>query len=195
MGITLAPIEYYDPASLDLSTVLKRLLAAHQGEDAGFDALLLPDDGARLRRAGEQWRTQAAAQAVDPARVTLLGTMIWDDSRPGDQPALAGAWYAAAPATGFSDFSRRYNKAFGAAPPRLASLAYDAAALAMVLARANPHDFSVGLLTNPQGFAGIDGLFRLRPDGTIERAYAIKQVVPNGAAKVIQSAPTSFSGS
>jgi len=195
MGITLAPIEYYDPASLDLSTVLKRLLAAHQGEDAGFDALLLPDDGARLRRAGEQWRTQAAAQAVDPARVTLLGTMIWDDSRPGDQPALAGAWYAAAPATGFSDFSRRYNKAFGAAPPRLASLAYDAAALAMVLARANPHDFSVGLLTNPQGFAGIDGLFRLRPDGTIERAYAIKQVVPNGAAKVIQPAPTSFSGS
>jgi ABC-type branched-subunit amino acid transport system substrate-binding protein len=195
IGISLAPIEYYDPTALDLTNVLKRLLAAHQGEDPGFDALLLPDDGARLRRVGEQWRSQAVAQGVDPARVTLLGTMIWDDARPGDQPALAGAWYAAAPAGGFVEFAKRYGKAFGATPPRLASLAYDAAALAMVLARANPHDFSVGLLTNPLGFAGIDGLFRLRPDGSIERAYAIKEVLPNSAAKVIQPAPTSFSGS
>jgi hypothetical protein len=118
--------------------------------------------------------------------------MVWDDARLGDQPALAGAWFAAAPAAGFADFARRYNAAFAAQPPRLASLAYDAAALAMVLGRQGNHDFSVGMICNPQGFAGIDGLFRLRPDGAIERAYAIKQVVPAGPAREIQAAATSF---
>lgn len=191
LGVTIGPIEYYDPAALDLSPAIKHLLAGRHGDDPGFDALLLPDDGARLRRAGEQW--QAAWQGVD--RVTLLGTMLWEDSHPGEQPALAGGWYAAAPAPSFTDFARRYDKAFGAPPPRLASLGYDAAALVMVLNKRAIHDFSVGSLTNPQGFAGIDGLFRLMPDGTIDRAYAIKEVVPNGAARVIQPAPTRFNGS
>ena len=70
-GVTLGPIEYYDPAALDLTPVLKRLLANRKDDDAGFDALLLPDDGQRLRRAGEQW----AAQGVPADKVTLLGTM------------------------------------------------------------------------------------------------------------------------
>ncbi|HMA48936.1 MAG TPA: penicillin-binding protein activator, partial [Magnetospirillaceae bacterium] len=82
-GVTLGPVEYYDPAGLDLAAPLKRLLAKRTGDDAGFDALLLPDDGQRLRRVGEQW----AAQGVPPDRVTLLGTMLWDDARPGEMPA------------------------------------------------------------------------------------------------------------
>ena len=188
LGVTLGPIEYYDPAALDLAPSFKKLLAGRKTDDPGFDALLLPDEGARLRRVGEQW----AAQGVEAGKVALLGTMLWDDAKLADQPAFTGAWFAAAPATGFADFARRYAKAFGSSPPRLASLAYDAAALAMVLNRRAPHDFSVGLLTNPQGFAGIDGLFRLTPDGLIERAFSIKQVVPGAAAREIQPAATSF---
>ena len=185
MGISIGPIEYYDPQALDLVPVLKRLLAGRKGDDPGFDALLLPDDGARLRRVGEQW----AAQGVP---MQLLGTMLWDEAHIAEQPALAGAWYAAAPTAGFSDFTRRYQAAFGAPPPRLASLAYDAAALTMVLAKRSAHDFSVGMLANSQGFAGVDGLFRLKPDGTIQRAYAIKLVVPNAPSKDIQPAAASF---
>jgi branched-chain amino acid transport system substrate-binding protein len=185
LGISIGPIEYYDPAALDLVPVLKRLLAARKGDDPGFDALLLPDDGARLRRVGEQWEAQGVP-------VQLLGTMLWDEAHIAEQPALAGAWYASAPGAGFADFARRYQVAFSAQPPRLASLAYDAAALAMVLARRSAHDFSVGILTNPTGFAGVDGLFRLKPDGSIERSYAIKLVVPNAPAKDIQPAVTSF---
>jgi branched-chain amino acid transport system substrate-binding protein len=186
LGVSLGPVEYYDPAALDLVPVLKRLLAARKADDVGFDALLLPDDGARLRRVGEQW----AAQGVEPGRVQLLGTMLWDEAKLGDP--FAGAWFAAAPAAGFADFARRYQAAFGAPPPRLASLAYDAAALTMVLARGNPHDFSVGILTNPQGFAGVDGLFRLKPNGSIERAYAIKQVTANAPPREIQPAATKW---
>jgi branched-chain amino acid transport system substrate-binding protein len=189
-GVTLGPVEYYDPAALDLTPALKRLLANRKDDDAGFDALLLPDDGQRLRRAGEQW----AAQGIPAGKVTLLGTMLWDDSHPGDQPALAGGWYAAAASAGFADFANRYQRAYNAAPPRLASLAYDAAAIAIVLGKRSAHDFSPGILANPQGFAGVDGLFRLNLDGTITRAYAVKEVVPNGNPKEIQPAAKSFEG-
>ena len=82
-------------------------------------------------------------------RSKLLGTMLWEDSRPGSEPALAGAWYAAPPQACHGDFDNRYAKAFGAKPPRLASLAYDATALAAVLARRSPRDFSAAMLTNP----------------------------------------------
>jgi ABC-type branched-subunit amino acid transport system substrate-binding protein len=189
-GVILGPIEYYDPAALDLSASLKRLLANRKDDDAGFDALLLPDDGQRLRRTGEQW----AAQGVPPDRVTLLGTMLWDDAHPGDIPSLAGGWYAMAPAAGYAEFAKRYAKAFGGQPPRLASLAYDATAIAAVLGKRSAHDFSPGILTNPQGFAGVDGLFRLNLDGTNTRAYAIKEVVPNGQPKEIVPAAKSFEG-
>jgi len=189
-GVTVGPIEYYDTAALDLTPVLKRLLANRKDDDAGFDALLLPDEGQRLRRAGEQW----AAQGIPAGRVTLLGTMLWDDAHPGEQPALYGGWYAAAASAGFADFANRYGKAYNAAPPRLASLAYDATAIAAVLGKRSAHDFSPGILTNPQGFAGVDGLFRLNLDGTITRSYAIKEVVPNGVSREIVPAAKSFQG-
>lgn len=189
-GVTVGPIEYYDPAALDLTPALKRLLANRKDDDAGFDALLLPDDGQRLRRTGEQW----AAQGIPADRVTLLGTMLWDDAHPGEQPALAGGWYAAASSAGFADFANRYSKAYNSAPPRLTSLAYDATAIAAVLGKRSAHDFSPGILTNPQGFAGVDGLFRLNLDGTITRSYAIKEVVPNGTPKEIVPAAKSFEG-
>lgn len=189
-GVTVGPVEYYDPSGLDLSGPLKRLLVHRQGDDAGFDALLLPDDGQRLRRAGEQW----AAQGVPSDRVALLGTMLWDDARPGEIPSLAGGWYAVASSAGFADFAKRYAKSFNAQPPRLASLAYDATAIAAVLGKRSAHDFSPGILTNPQGFAGVDGLFRLNIDGTNTRAYAVKEVVPNGQPKEVAPAAKSFEG-
>ena len=189
-GVTVGPVEYYDPAALDLAAPFKRLLANRNGDDAGFDALLLPDDGQRLRRTAEQW----ANQGIPADRVALLGTMLWDDAHPGDIPALTGGWYAVAPSAGFTEFAKRYAKSFGGQPPRLASLAYDATALAAVLGKRSAHDFAPGILANPQGFAGVDGLFRLNLDGTITRSYAIKEVVPNGQSKEIVPAAKSFEG-
>jgi len=63
-----------------------------------------------------------------------------------------------------------------------------------VLGKRSAHDFSPGILTNPQGFAGVDGLFRLNLDGTNTRSYAIKEVVPNGQSKEIVPAAKSFEG-
>ena len=52
--------------------------------------------------------------------------------------------------------------------------------------------FSPDVLTNPSGFAGIDGVFRFRPDGTSQRGLAILRVTPAGG-QVISPASRTFS--
>ena len=119
--------------------------------------------------------------------------MLWDDPRINQEPALSGGWYAAPPLLSWADFEARYLRAFGVKPPRLASRGSDATALAAVLGRRGSHDFSPGTLTNPSGFAGVDGLFRLLPNGMSERSYAIDEVVLNAPSQEIVPAPTTFS--
>jgi hypothetical protein len=52
-------------------------------------------------------------------------------------------------------------------------------------------DFSLDTLTNKDGFLGLDGVFRLRPDGSVQRAYAIIEVRRDGF-RTLRSAPQSF---
>ena len=52
-------------------------------------------------------------------------------------------------------------------------------------------DFSPAALTNPSGFAGVDGIFRLRPDGLVERGLAVLEM-HRGGNVVIDPAPESF---
>jgi hypothetical protein len=46
-------------------------------------------------------------------------------------------------------------------------------------------------LTNPSGFAGIDGLFRFRSDGTNERGLAVMRIASGGPTPAAGS-PKSF---
>lgn len=190
LGVTITALEYYDPSATDFTAPVKRLLKPdprNPGE-VRFDALMLPDEGARLRDVAGT----VAVQGADPGRIKYLGTMLWEDSKPGSEPALVGGWYPAPPSASHADFDNRYAKAFGSKPPRLAALGYDATALAVVLARRSPHDYSTTVLTNPLGFAGVDGLFRLRPDGTAERGYAVMEVVNGGPPQEVAPAPAQF---
>ncbi len=126
------------------------------------------------------------------ARVQLLGTGQWDYPSIGSEKALVGAWYPAPDPKGWSNFTQRYAKTYGAAPPRLASLAYDAVSLAVSLSQNAPGErYAAAQLTRSSGFAGIDGLFRLLSDGTCERGLAILEV-HDGGPQVIDPAPSSF---
>jgi hypothetical protein len=65
-------------------------------------------------------------------------------------------------------------------------------ALTAALARTQGgHRFTSDVLTNTSGFAGIDGLFRFRADGTNERGLAVMRVGSNGGTAVAGS-PKSF---
>jgi branched-chain amino acid transport system substrate-binding protein len=129
---------------------------------------------------------------IDTKTVKLMGLSGWDYVGVGKEPALQGGWFAAPDPKGWQDFTRRYVETYSEAPPRLASLSYDAVSLAISLS-ANPPDrrFVATELTRSSGFQGVDGLFRFRPDGTAERGFAIMEVQKFGN-QVIEPAPSSF---
>jgi ABC-type branched-subunit amino acid transport system substrate-binding protein len=129
---------------------------------------------------------------VDTQSVKLMGLSGWDYAGSGQEPALLGGWFAAPDPKGWQDFTRRYVDTYGDAPPRLASLSYDAVSLAISLS-SNPPErrFTASELTRSSGFNGVDGLFRLRPDGTAERGFAIMEVQKYGNQPV-DAAPSSF---
>jgi hypothetical protein len=67
--------------------------------------------------------------------------------------------------------------------------------LAAALARTQGSQrFSETVLTSSSGFAGADGVFRFRADGTNERALAVIEV-RNGAAATVSPAPKALSQS
>ena len=132
------------------------------------------------------------ASGANLKRLQLLGTGLWDNPRVSADPNLQGGFYAAPDPSGFRGFANRYKAKFGAEPVRTATLAYDAVALVAALARTQGGQrFSQEVLTNTSGFAGIDGLFRFRPDGTNERGLAVMKVVAGGGQPVVGS-PKSF---
>ena len=152
------------------------------------DALFLADDGESLVATADA----LTAAGANLKNIQLLGTGLWDNPRVSASPALQGGLYAAPDPAGFRSFSGRYRAKFGADPVRTATLAYDAVALVAALARTQgPQRFSSEVLTNPSGFAGIDGLFRFRADGANERGLAVMRAASGGSQPVAGS-PKSF---
>lgn len=167
---------------------LARLAKLQTLGDLPFDALLLADGDKRLQAIA----AHLPFYDVDPAKIRMLGTGRWDVPGIGAEPALVGGWFAAPPAEARAEFESQYTEVYGARPPRLATLAYDATALAAVLARAEGGaDFSPQALTVPRGFYGRDGVFRFLPEGVAERGLAVLEVRPRGAV-VVSEAPQSF---
>ncbi len=152
------------------------------------DALMLADDGDAVVNVAQT----LAANGANLKRLQLLGTGLWDSPRVYADPNLQGGFYAAPDPSGFKSFAARYRAKYGSDPVRTATLAYDAVALVAALARTQgAQRFSQDVLTNASGFAGIDGLFRFRTDGTNERGLAVMKVAAGGAQPVVGS-PKSF---
>jgi branched-chain amino acid transport system substrate-binding protein len=198
-GASVTKVEFFDPRAGDVSPSIQRLLPGGGAEGsaeppaasppaASVDALLLPEGGAKLRQIAAQVR--AAGGNAKP--VQLLGSGLWDTPDIGSDPALVGGWFASSPPEARQEFEHRFNATYGRNPPRLASLGYDAAALAAVLARSPAGEpFSQQAILNPSGFTGVDGLFRFTPNGLVQRGLAVLEVEPQGTS-VVSPAPQSF---
>jgi hypothetical protein len=155
---------------------------------SGADAVFIPEGPEVVPSVAKA----LAGGNLDVRRVTLLGTGLWDDPRIFSDPTLQGGLYAAPDSNGFRNFSARYRSRFGQDPVRTATLAYDAVALVAALVKTQgPQRFSEQVLTNPSGFAGIDGLFRFRADGTNQRGLAVLRVTQSGG-QVISPPPRAF---
>jgi branched-chain amino acid transport system substrate-binding protein len=182
----LAEMELYDPNSPDYTGVVERIATAYQNNP--FDALMLPEGGAKLR----QLAPLLPAFQIGPQTVPILGTGLWaNDPTLAQETGLAGALYAAPDPDKWRTFAERYASVYGQAPDQRAGLVYDAITLIVALGKAPVPDYSQTALTNVSGFNGVTGVFRLNADGTVERRLAILQVAPGGYV-VRDPAPGTF---
>ncbi|MCA8932715.1 MAG: penicillin-binding protein activator, partial [Rhodospirillaceae bacterium] len=62
--------------------------------------------------------------------------------------------------------------------------------LSQIPERAN---YSMASLADPDGFAGIDGIFRFGSDNVVERGLAVLEVTEDGV-RVVEAAPQTFVG-
>lgn len=178
----IADLERYDPATGDVVTQAKSITAANP------DTLLVAQGGELLRGIAPT----LAFDGLDNAHVKLLGTGLWDDPAILHEPALSGGWFAAPQPDADADFNARYEATFGGKPPQLTTLAYDGVSLAALLSAGPPyHRFTPAALMDPNGFAGVTGIFRFDRDGTIERGLAILSVGEDGFT-VADPAPKTF---
>ena len=107
---------------------------------------------------------------------------------------LQGAWFATPSPALVQQFNNRYQAAYGMQPTAVAGLAYDGiAAIGALVAQGKANALTGAALTQGAGFAGVNGPFRLLPDGTNERGLAVAQI-QNNQVIVIDPAPRSFGG-
>jgi hypothetical protein len=181
----MVALDTYDPTKHDSE------LQIHDIADKSgvIDALFLPEGGSDLALI----TTQLSSAGIDSAKIRILGTGLWDAFDTGRvAPFAVGGWYAAPDPAVRQGFIMGYKSAYNEEPPRLATLAYDATALTAALAKRGSR-FDRASLTNSNGFAGLDGIFRLKQNGEVERGLAVLEVTSLGS-NVIDSAPPSFVG-
>lgn len=180
------PIDAQIRAARALGTPEGRRRAAELARSAippaPFDALLVADTGERLA----EILSLLPYYDIDQPKVQLLGPTLWAASAAqlGNQRGMSGAWYAAPDPAARAAFADRFQQAYGAPPPALADLAFDAAGIARVTAG----NWSAGSLTRADGFAGTDGILALRPDGTVRRGLAIF-ALQRGGPQMVEPAP------
>ena len=130
---------------------------------------------------------------LDPANVQYVGLTRWDiPPQTLELNGLQGGWFAVPDLTRTQNFSAQFQEQFGNRPHQLASLAFDGIAAIGALAQAGFDDILTReALTQPSGFQGVDGIFRLKDDGTNERGLAIA-TVQDKQVLIIDPAPRSF---
>jgi len=157
------------------------IIAPALSDATSYDSVFIP-------AAGQSLSGMLARVANKNAK--KLGTGLWDDARIAADPAMNGAWFAAPSPRARVDFENSYRNTYGSNPVRIATLAYDATALAAALSKSGG-GFTSQALTNPNGFAGVDGILRFRPNGMIERGMAVLEIRADQVIE-IDPAPSTF---
>jgi ABC-type branched-subunit amino acid transport system substrate-binding protein len=184
-GVSVVHAQLYTRTDADAAAAATALAQATRSSPV--QGVLIAESGTPLRAIG----AALVRGGVDQRQVRFMGTSVWAGEAQRE-PSLAGGWYVSPDPAARTDFETRYQAMYGHEPTRLASLGYDAVALAALLSRdRGAQGLSRGALENQEGFAGSDGLFRFGSNGAIERGLAIIEVRQNATA-VLDAAPRRF---
>lgn len=182
VGGTLVATETFDRGNTSAISAAQRLRVK-----GGFDAVLIADGGRIAAQAAANLKSRGST-------VRILGTELWSgEGVVATTPALRGALFSTVSDTRFRQFTESYKARFGVQPYRIATLGYDSVLLTIRLAR----DWKPGTnlpterLGTGTAFLGVDGAFRFRANGVIERALEVREVRANGVT-VVSPAPAGF---
>lgn len=187
-GLHVTAAESFEFSQAGVLNAMPRIAAAARQSDAVFltsnaaGALpllvqLLPENG------------------IAPDTTQYIGLARWDvPPQTLALPGVQGGWFALPDQARTASFNSRYQGAYGTSPHPLAGLAFDGiAAIGALVAQGKSDALTRGALTQTAGFQGVGGVFRLRPDGTNERALAVASVRGNKVV-ILDPAPKAFGG-
>jgi hypothetical protein len=189
-GATQVGAEGFELSLNGVVQAAPRIAAA--ARNAGAEAVFFTSGTAGALREITQFVKE---NGLDPAATQFIGLQRWDVPAAAlELGPLQGGWFAV-PSPGLAQqFRSRYEAAYGEPPHALAGLAYDGiAAVGALIQQGNRDALTVAQLTQGTGFSGVNGIFRLRPDGKNERGLAVATIRENQLV-VLDPAPRSFGG-
>ncbi|MEM6617779.1 MAG: ABC transporter substrate-binding protein [Pseudomonadota bacterium] len=133
---------------------------------------------------------------VTSAKTQFLGLTRWDQTAETirTNPGLQGALFALPDINATQSFESRFTARYGSRPHILAGKAYDGIRAVGTLLRGGTADaLTRSQITRAAGFTGAGGVFRLRTDGTNERALSVA-TFREGQLVVLDPAPRGFGG-
>ena len=176
-----------DQGDAESIKALRRVASLDTLGEVDFDMVLIPESGAKLKSAIAMF----GYYDVFAPDVKFLGTSIWENSKLNNESTIIGSWYPAIDRNHSNYFVNKYTYVFGEKPLAIYSLGYDAVALSNALSSQSPAYFTQ-TITNPDGYVGINGTFRLFENGRNQHNMEIVEVSKNGDV-VIDEAPKRFS--
>jgi len=153
-----------------------------------IDAVFIPTGSKDLEVITNALNNMLTDKGMSPSKIKRLGTGLWDDTNIANMMGIQGGWFAAPPAGSRQGFEQKYQSTYGQVPPRIATLAYDATALSAIL---STKGYGFNVITDPNGYAGIDGVFKFGANGLIQRNLAVFEI-NKGTIKEIAPATKSF---
>lgn len=170
-----------------IAPTIAQAAAANQAQAVfltGNQQSVLPEITAALANAG-----------LNSSAIQMMGLTRWD--MPASRmslPQLQNGWFAIPDTARMAEFNARYRAAYGENPHDFATLAYDGvSAIAANVRAGRKNAVTTAGLTQGAGFAGIQGAFRLRPDGSNQRQLSVA-TLQGGRLVVIDPARRSFGG-
>jgi outer membrane PBP1 activator LpoA protein len=194
-GGVVLKVEYYQDSEESRNRAAQHMFHAIQDAQTG-DAeamavgLILPDLGSASKH---------LLQALDlgrlpPWTVRVMSGGVYESKDPAD-PAMEGVWFAGPPLERIQRFKSLYQETYHQEASRLASLAFDAVGLAELMAKRRGGDPPVPLtldqLKAGSGFDGVNGIFRVTPERTVQRLLSLYEI-QNGKPEERDPSPGHF---
>ncbi|MEP5155552.1 penicillin-binding protein activator [Planktotalea sp.] len=189
-GIAVASVNDFEFSQPGVVAAVPQIKSAM--DSTGADTIVLTSNSAGALPLLGQMLPEAG---VNPANVQYMGLARWDvPAQTLELPGLQNGWFTMPDQGTVKNFEARYTQAYGNAPHQLAGLAYDGiAAIGALVEAGNSKALTSSALTQGAGFQGVAGAFRLRPNGTNERALSVA-MVRDKQVVIIDPAPTKFAG-